>query len=111
MNIDTEQRGDARCLRFEGELTIYAAAAVKTALLEALTDAIEVELDLAGITAIDTAGMQLLIAAKREADAAATPLRLVDHSAAVLELIELYDLAGGFGDPLVLAATPEGASA
>jgi len=111
MNIDTEQRGSTRALRLEGELTIYAAAAVKAALLEALSDAVEVELDLAGVTEIDTAGVQLLIAAKREADATATPLRLVGHSAAVLELIELYDLAGGFGDPLVLPAHAEGVAA
>jgi len=114
MNITPEQRGSQHCLHLEGELTIYAAAAVKAALLDALAGAAEIEIDLAGVSSIDTAGVQLLIAAKRDAADAGTPLGLVGHSAAALELIELYELAGWFGDPLVLPAaraTGQGAAA
>lgn len=108
MNITTERRANSLCLRFDGELTIYAAAALKTALLDGLAAAAEteLELDLAGITAIDTVGVQLLMATKRAAADAGTPLHLLGHSAAALELFELYDLAGWFGDPLVLSAVP-----
>jgi anti-anti-sigma factor len=114
VNINTEQRGSVHCIHLEGELTIYAAAAVKAGLLDVLAGAVEIEIDLTGVTAIDTAGVQLLIAAKREAAADGVPLRLVGHSAAALELIELYELAGWFGDPLVLppaSATQQGAAA
>lgn len=114
MNIDTEQRGSVHCLHLEGELTIYATAAVKAALLDVLVGAVEIEIDLAGVTAIDTAGVQLLMAAKRGAVDAGTPLRMVGHSVVALELIELYELALWFGDPLVLpaaTATPQGATA
>ena len=110
MNTTLEQHGDLHRLCVEGELTIYAAAALKAALLDALAAASELEVDLIGVTEADTAGIQLLLAAKRAATEAGVALRLVNHSAEVLGLIELYDLAGRFGDPLILAAT-EGATA
>jgi anti-anti-sigma factor len=97
-----------RCLSLQGELTIYAVAEVKSALLEALDGAMELEIDLAGVTEIDTAGLQLLLAAKGEALASGLPLRLSGHSAPAVELIDLYDLAGWFGDPLLLPAREEG---
>lgn len=106
-----EDRDGARCLRLQGELTIYAAATVKAALLDALAGTAELDVDLAEVTEIDTAGVQLLVAAKREALEAGTTLRLGGHSAAVVELIELLGLAGWFGDPLVLPAQAEGVAA
>jgi len=48
--------------------------------------------------------VQLLMLAKREANAAGRTLRLVGHSRAVLEAFELLDLAGHFGDPILLAS-------
>jgi anti-sigma B factor antagonist len=100
-----------RCLHLRGELTIYAAAAVRAKLLEALSGASGLEIDLAGVTEIDTAGLQLLVAAKRDALASDVPLHMSGHSAAAVDLIDLYDLAGWFGDPLLLPAREQGAVA
>ncbi|HSW03992.1 STAS domain-containing protein [Aquabacterium sp.] len=111
MNATLEQRGALHCLRLEGELCIVDSAPAKAALLQALDAAAELDIDLAGVSAIDTAGLQLLIAAKRAAGTAGKTLRLVGHSAPALELIELYDLASWFGDPLVLPATSAGVAA
>ena len=63
-----------------------------------------IELDLSGVEHMDSAGCQLLIFAKREAGAAGKTLAIVAHSRAVQSLIEFYNLAAWFGDPLVVPA-------
>jgi anti-sigma B factor antagonist len=93
----------ATALRLDGELTIYRAVELKAELLEALEAApAALEVDLSGVSEIDSAGVQLLMLAKRRAQALQRALRLVGHSAAVVEVFELLDLAAFFGDPLVV---------
>ena len=99
----TEQRGDPGRLLVSGGLTIYDAAAAKSALLEALARTRELEIDLSGVNEVDTAGVQLLILLKREAVRAGKSMRLLQHSAASLEVLDRYNLASYFGDPLVLS--------
>lgn len=91
-------------LRIEGELTIYRAAELKQTLLAAVAEHAELEVDLSQVSEFDSAGLQLLLLAKREAGAAGRTLRLVDHSPAVVEVLDLFDLVAHFGDPLVVAA-------
>lgn len=93
-----------KTLSLEGELTIYRAAELKEQLQQAWGGAAPLEVDLAGITEVDGAGLQLLILAKREAQRSGKSVRFVGHSPAVLEVIDLANLSGQFGDPLVLAA-------
>ena len=100
-----------RQVRIDGELTIYRADEIKSLLLEALAEPGDLELDLSGVSEIDTAGLQLLMLAKKTALAGPHALHLVRHSAAVAEVFELLDLAGYFGDPLVLPHSPQSASA
>jgi anti-sigma B factor antagonist len=50
--------------------------------------------------------VQLLMAAKKSAGAGQRALSLVGHSPAVLEVFETLELAGHFGDPLLMPATP-----
>lgn len=103
---------DAACtpprLALGGELTIYAAAELKGRLLERLAQSDAVEIDLSRVSDIDTSGLQLLILAKRYAEAKHKDMQLVGHSAPVLALLELYNLAAFFGDPLVLTASERG---
>lgn len=102
-----EERSNGTCrLRLAGELTIYHSAAIKPRLVDALRNHAEVDINLASVSEIDTAGLQLLIMAKLEALAASKVLRLTDHSPAVLEIMELFDLAGYFGDPVLLQSQP-----
>lgn len=94
---------DGRCRIFlEGEMTIYAVHQIKEALMGAVEHDREVDIDLAAITEIDSAGIQLLVLAKREAAAREKRLSLVEHSPAAVEAIELLNLSGYFGDPLVI---------
>jgi len=93
---------DVHTLRIEGELTIYRAAELKQTLLDAVAAQPVVEVDLSAVGEFDTAGLQLLMLAKRSAKAAERELRLVGHSPAVLDVLQLFDLAAFFGDPLVV---------
>jgi anti-sigma B factor antagonist len=86
----------------DGELTIYRAADLKAQLLDALRQARVLELDLAGVTELDTAGLQVLMLAKQAASADQRELRLVRHSPAVVEIFEMLDLGAFFGDALLI---------
>jgi anti-sigma B factor antagonist len=94
----------AQTLRIDGELSIYRAAELKPVLLQAVEASRVLEIDLSGVTEFDSAGVQLLLLAKREAGAIGHELRLVRHSAVVVDVLQLLDLAAHFGDPLVVAA-------
>ena len=86
-------------LRIEGELTIFRAMDLKPALLP--TPPLD-EIDLSGVTDLDTAGVQLLMVAKKAAVAEKRELRLVGHNPAVIEVFELLNVASYFGDHLVM---------
>jgi anti-sigma B factor antagonist len=91
-------------LRIEGELTIYRAAELKGTLLAAVAEHETLDIDLSAVTEFDTAGVQLLLLAKRAAAARRHTLRLVGHSTPVIDVFELLDLSNHFGDPIVLHA-------
>ncbi len=99
---------EAAVLRIEGELTIFRAMELKPALL---TQAQHLEIDLSGVTELDTAGVQLLMLAKKTALAEQRELRLVGHSPAVIEVFELLNVAAYFGDPLVMTVRAKAQSA
>jgi ABC-type transporter Mla MlaB component len=93
-----------RCvMRIDGPFTIYEAMDAKQRLISELYLAPELEVDLAGVSEIDTAGIQLLLLLKREAAREGKLLRFQGHSKAVLKVIDLYNMAGAFGDPVVIA--------
>lgn len=101
-----------RKIELAGELGISAAAAVREQLLAALGDhATEIEVDLARVTEIDSAGVQLMVAAKQEAAARGKTLHFSAHSAAVVEVLDLLDLIAHFGDPVLLPGARQGDSA
>lgn len=86
-----------------GELTIYRAAELAPALKAALADVVagaDLEIDLAQVTEMDSAGAQLLMSARKTARASHRDVRLVGHSRAVMEVFETLQLAAQFGDPL-----------
>ena len=85
-------------------MTIYQAAAHKKDLLNAFNGADELEIDLSGVTEMDSTGLQLLVLLKREALKKHKQVRLVAHSAASLEVLDTYNLAAYFGDPLVISS-------
>lgn len=89
------------------DMTIYNALSQKIQLLDAFAECEELDLDLSQVGEMDSAGFQLLILAKREALNAGKRLRLVAHSKAVTELLDLYHMASYFGDPMVIPANEQ----
>lgn len=103
MTIRCHTRGDHPVAQIEGELSIYTAATLKPQLYTLLRQHAELELDLSAVSEMDGAGLQILIAAKREANRQGSTLKLSGHSAAVLEVFDLCNMAHFFGDPLILS--------
>lgn len=86
------------------DLTIYHALEQKQVLLDALAATSVLELNLAQVSEIDTAGLQLLVLLKKEAQRAGKQVRIVAHSQAVSSVIDFCNMAAEFGDPLVIPA-------
>ena len=84
-------------LALEGELTIYRAAELKPVLLQAVQPGATLELDLSEVTELDSAGVQLLLLAERQARAQGGGLRVAAASAPVREVLQLLDLQAHFG--------------
>jgi anti-sigma B factor antagonist len=100
----TRKKKAAAGTKLAGDWSIYRAAELQAALQAALAQAGDtLELDLSGVTELDTAGVQLLMTAKRQAQAQSRSLRLFGHSAAVLDVFDLLNLGPYFGDPLLMA--------
>lgn len=93
-------------IELPNELGIFSAAAIREQLLAALEQADTVDVDLSRVTETDSAGMQLLVAAQAEATARGKRLRFVAHSPAVLDILELCDLAARFDVPAAPGLTP-----
>ena len=93
---------DVLRIAIEGEMTIYRAADLKVEVLEALRKTPVLEIDLSGVTELDTAGLQVLMLAKQTAAADQRELRLLQHSPAVMEIFEMLDLVAFFGDAVLV---------
>ena len=89
-------------IAIDGELTIYRSADLKVTVLEALRKSTVLEIDLAGVTELDTAGLQVLMLAKNTAAADKRELHLLNHSPAVVEIVEMLNLGAFFGDALLI---------
>lgn len=101
MKLTPHQDGaGALSIHVEGDLTIYQAAETRAALLALVGDASTVELDLACVGEIDSAGLQLLLATARTVSVREGRFSLARPSAAVAEAIGLL----GLGRHLPVAA-------
>jgi anti-anti-sigma factor len=107
MTIIIDNRDGKACL-IPAAVDIYCAGELRSALLAACeSPAAEIEIDLSAVTAMDSAGVQVLMAAKRLAGEHGKDLRLTRHGPVSLEVIDRYNLAGFFGDPLVIGEGQE----
>lgn len=86
------------------DMTIYNAAIHKQQLLAALAASDDLDIDLSGVAEIDTAGFQLLVLIKREARRLGKNARIVAHSQAVREVVDFFNMAAEFGDPMLIPA-------
>jgi anti-sigma B factor antagonist len=102
MLIREEKKNGVSLLHIEGDMTIYTAAELKAELMKRLEKPVELEINLSAVSEMDSAGLQLLLLAKREALRHGTPLRLSWHSRAVLDVLDMCNLTAYFGDTLVI---------
>ncbi|MBI5235750.1 MAG: STAS domain-containing protein [Deltaproteobacteria bacterium] len=95
MEVSTETNNDVLTLRLAGEATIYGASELKARLDNVFSDhrdCVSLELDLSGVTEMDSAGLQLALAAKREAVSLGKGFKVVAHGNASKALATLYNL-------------------
>lgn len=86
----------------EGEMTIYNAGVMKENFDGILDDPRELEINLSKINEIDSAGIQLLMLAKKERARHNRKTSLTAHSNAVVDALEILGLMPYFGDPVVM---------
>lgn len=89
-------------MALQGEFTIFNAAAIREQILACMDGACELEIDLSQVIEIDSAGMQLMVSAKKEAAAQGIVLHYTGHSPAVQDLLDLCDLSAILGDPVLI---------
>lgn len=106
MERSTDSELKVNRIEIKGELSIFAAAALRQQLLDALDSCLNVEVDLSLVSEMDSAGLQLMVAAQREACVRNKSLRFTGHSPAVADILELCDLSGQLGDPLAIQSRP-----
>lgn len=102
LQIQAVKPSDPPCWKLKGEFTIYTAAQAKAELEDHLAPEGQAQLDLAGLTELDTAGVQLLVWLKRRAEAAGGNLALLHHSPEVVGVMDLLRIAGLLGDPILI---------
>lgn len=100
-NKDKSKDGAAN-FTIQGELTIYRVAELKDIIFSQINSADLVEINLSHVTELDSAGLQLLLSAKLEAMIRDKQLHFVGHSKPVVEVFDLCDLGGFFGDQVVI---------
>lgn len=104
--MDSPVRYKRRCVHIDSEMTIYTCGQLKSQLLEQLSAHPEAAaLDLSRVAEFDTAGLQLLLVARRHASGGGRELRVKNPSRAVTEVLELCRLSA------VLAPTDKAAGA
>ena len=102
-NTQTAADGAVR-MAIDGDLSIYHADEIKRRLIDGIRGNAVLELDLSRVGEMDSAGFQLLALAKQEGNQLDHALRIVGHAPAVREVIEFFNMAAFFGDPLVIPA-------
>src|ERR1700733_2566130 len=104
MSTPSPVRYESRCVHVDGEMTIYTCGQLKPRLLEELAAHPEaIHLDLSHVVDLDTAGLQLLLTARRYAADAGRELSVANPSRVVADVLELCQL-GTLLEPAAAAA-------
>ena len=96
MNIEK----DVQHIALAGEVTVFNASAIRDQLLGALNETGDLDVDLSQVSEIDTAGVQLILAAKREAAACNKTIRFSGCSDTVFDVMALLGLSAYLTDAM-----------
>jgi len=83
---------ELRRVGLDGELTILTAATQKERLLAALQGSAGLRVDLSAVDEVDTAGLQILLLARREAEKANLPFRLTGTDPQIARVLAIAGL-------------------
>lgn len=92
-------------VHIENEMTIYNATEIKNQLITLLNETRELEINLANVVELDSAGVQLLMLAKKERARNHQLLTLSEPSTATRDAIELMGLSDYFTQALTPSDT------
>lgn len=96
MAVAVEKNEEKCSLKINESMNIYSACDIKKKMFEGFSDCSEIEIDLSDVTEMDSAGFQLLILVRREAERLKKSLRIVSMSHVVSSLMALYRMEGYF---------------
>jgi len=102
MGIQFTREDNSVVANFIDELSIYTANEFRDALIEELPSVSDLTINLAGVTDLDSAGLQLLMALSYLAPD--IDVQFVQHSTVVSETLNLLGLAEHFSAPVLSAA-------
>lgn len=108
MNHLQLEEHSATPLGIHGEFNIYTAGEWRDRLSEVFAQTGDVRVDLSEVTEIDTAGLQLLIAARFQAEKEAREFILVNYSQPVINALDFCRLSDFFLGNLLLPAAQRG---
>ena len=94
--LETSDNGTACRVTLAGDLNIYHAAEVARALTPLVAQARPLEIDLSGVTEIDSAGVQVLLAGRREALRSGATLNVIAQSKSVSAVFTEMQVADRF---------------
>jgi anti-anti-sigma factor len=90
----SEEVRDGLCVvRAAGDIDLAAIDGFVKAVRTSLSRCDECEIDLGGVTFIDSSGLWTLVRLRKEADAQGTPLRLTNVTEATARLMQITGLA------------------
>ena len=100
MGLETKVTDKTLTVLLDDEFTIHTANLFRDLLAEQLKSITHIIINLSKVTEMDTAGFQLLVAIKNLSSK--YEVEFVEHSAAVIDVLELYGLSGDFGDSVIV---------
>ena len=104
MNIKAIEKAGRCDISISDDMTIYNAASLKDELLGHLSRYQQLEISLKEVTELDSSGVQIMLMLNREAESKGKQLSFKEHSPAVIDVIDMLNLAGHFGDPIVVVS-------
>jgi anti-sigma B factor antagonist len=100
MTISTDHDGDVVVIALDGELDMHSSELLATTVAEALsTGPSAIDIDAAGLSFADSAGLRALLGAREAAEQSGVRLRLVSVSSALGRLLDMTGLREVFGAP------------
>lgn len=94
MEYAIDRNGEGLVLRISGELNIYGALIAKEAVAKAMAvqEAATITMELGDVSEIDTAGLQILVLASKEARRFGKTFRVANPSRPVAEVLGLLGM-------------------